>query len=32
VRQSPAGRNVNTEAEDTIGIRHEVTTGEDIGN
>jgi hypothetical protein len=29
VRQSPAGKNVSTEAEDIIGIRHQATTGED---
>jgi hypothetical protein len=32
VRQSPAGKNMSTEAEDIVGIRHQVTTGEDIGN
>jgi hypothetical protein len=32
VRQSPAGKNVNTEAEDTVGIRHQTTTDEDIAN
>jgi hypothetical protein len=29
VRQSPAHKNVNTEAEDIVGIRHRATTGED---
>jgi hypothetical protein len=32
VRQSPAGKNVSTEAEDVVGIRHQATTGEDIAN
>jgi hypothetical protein len=32
VRQSPAGKNVSTEAEDIAGIRHQATTGEDIAN
>jgi pyrimidine operon attenuation protein/uracil phosphoribosyltransferase len=32
VRQSPAGKNVSTEAEDIVEIRHQVTTGEDIAN
>jgi hypothetical protein len=32
VRQSPAGKNVSTEAEDIVGIRHQATTGEDIAN
>jgi hypothetical protein len=30
VRQSPAGKNVSTEAEEIVGIRHQATTGEDI--
>jgi hypothetical protein len=29
VRQSPAGKKVNEEAEDIVGIRHQTTTGED---
>jgi hypothetical protein len=29
VRQSPAGKNVITEAEDTVAIRQQGTTGED---
>jgi hypothetical protein len=29
VRQSPAGKNGSTEAEDIIGIHHQATTGED---
>jgi hypothetical protein len=32
MRQSPAGKKVNTEAEDTVGIRHQATTCEDIAN
>jgi hypothetical protein len=32
VRQSPAGKNVSTEAEDTVEIRYQATTGEDIAN
>jgi pyrimidine operon attenuation protein/uracil phosphoribosyltransferase len=28
VRQSPAGKKVSTEAEDTVRIRHQATTGE----
>jgi hypothetical protein len=28
VRQSPAGKNVSTEVEDIVGIRHQATTGE----
>jgi hypothetical protein len=32
VRQSPAGTNVSTEAEDIVGIRHRATTVEDIAN
>jgi hypothetical protein len=27
-----AGKNVSTEAEDIVGIRHQATTGEDIAN
>jgi hypothetical protein len=27
--QSPAGKNVSTEAEDIVGIRHQAKTGED---
>jgi hypothetical protein len=30
VGQSPASKNMNTEAEDIVGIRHQATTGEDI--
>jgi hypothetical protein len=30
VRQSSAGQNVSTEAEDIIEIRHQATIGEDI--
>jgi hypothetical protein len=26
--ESPAGKDVSTEAEDTFGIRHQATTGE----
>jgi hypothetical protein len=29
VRQSPAGKNVSTEVEDIVGIRHQTSTGED---
>jgi hypothetical protein len=29
VRQSPAGKNVSTEAEDIVEIRHQATAGED---
>jgi hypothetical protein len=29
VGQSPAGKNVRTEAEDIVDIRHQATTGED---
>jgi hypothetical protein len=29
VRQSPAGKNVSTEPEDIIEIRHQATIGED---
>jgi hypothetical protein len=29
VGQSPAGKNVNTEAEDIVGIRYQSKTGED---
>jgi hypothetical protein len=29
MRESPAGKNVSTEAEDIVGIRHQATTGED---
>jgi hypothetical protein len=32
VSQSPAGKNVSTEAEDTVGTRRQATTGEDIEN
>jgi hypothetical protein len=32
MRQSPAGNNVSTEAEDIVGIRHQATTGEDVAN
>jgi hypothetical protein len=28
-RQSPAGNDVNTEADDIVGIRYQATTGED---
>jgi hypothetical protein len=28
VGQSPAGKNAGTEAEDIVGIRHQVTIGE----
>jgi hypothetical protein len=30
VERSPADMNVNTEAEDTTGIHHQKTTGEDV--
>jgi hypothetical protein len=30
VRQSPAGENVSNEAEDTLRIRYQATTGGDI--
>jgi hypothetical protein len=30
VRQSPAGKNLSTEAEDIVGIHHQAVTGEDI--
>jgi citrate synthase len=29
VRQPPTDKNVNTEAENIVGIRHQVTTSED---
>jgi hypothetical protein len=29
VGKSPAGKNVSTEAEDIVGIRHQAATGED---
>jgi hypothetical protein len=32
VRQSLNGKNVSTEAEDIVVIRHQVTTGEDTAN
>jgi hypothetical protein len=32
VRQSPAGKNVSTEAEDIVGIHHQATTGEDTAD
>jgi hypothetical protein len=32
VRQSPAGKDVSTEAEDIVGIRYQATTDEDITN
>jgi hypothetical protein len=32
VIQSPTGKNVNTEADDIIGIRHQTTTDENIAN
>jgi hypothetical protein len=32
VRQSPAGKNVGTEEEDIVGIRHEAPTGVNIAN
>jgi hypothetical protein len=32
VRHSPAGKNMNTEAEDIVGIRHHASTSETIAN
>jgi hypothetical protein len=32
VRQSPAAKNVSTEAEGIVGIRNQATAGEDITN
>jgi hypothetical protein len=32
VGQSPAGKNVSTEAENTAGIFHQAMTSEDIAN
>jgi hypothetical protein len=32
VGQSPAGRNVRTEAEDIVGICHQATTGEETAD
>jgi hypothetical protein len=32
VRQSPASKDVNTETEDIVGIRHQATTGEDTAD
>jgi hypothetical protein len=32
VRQSPAGKNVSTEAEDIVEIPHQATTDEDTTN
>jgi hypothetical protein len=32
VGQSPAGKNVSTEAEEIFGIRHQATTGEDTAD
>jgi hypothetical protein len=32
VRQSPAGTNVSTEAEDIVETRHQTTISEDIAN
>jgi hypothetical protein len=32
VGQSPAGKNVNTKAEDTVGIRHQAKAGEDAAD
>jgi hypothetical protein len=32
VRQSPASKNVNMEAEDDVGIHHQSTTGEDTAD
>jgi hypothetical protein len=32
VRQTPVGKNSTIEAEDTVGIRHQATTGGDIAN
>jgi hypothetical protein len=30
MRQSPAGKNVSMQAEETVGIRHQATAGKDI--
>jgi hypothetical protein len=30
VGQWPAGKNLSKETEDTVGIRHQATTGEDL--
>jgi hypothetical protein len=32
MRQSTASKDVSTEAEDTVGIRYQATTGEDIAH
>jgi hypothetical protein len=32
VGQPPAGKNVSTEAEDIVGIRHQATTGKDTAD
>jgi hypothetical protein len=32
VGRSPAGKNVSTEAEDIVEIRHQATTGADIAD
>jgi hypothetical protein len=32
VEQSPTGKNVRTEAEDVVRIRHQATAGEDIAD
>jgi hypothetical protein len=32
VRQLTAGKNLSTESETIVGIRHQATTGEKIGN
>jgi hypothetical protein len=32
VRESPVGKNVSTEAEDILEIRHQATTGENVAN
>jgi hypothetical protein len=32
VRQSSVGKNVSSNAEDIVAIRHQATTGEDIAN
>jgi hypothetical protein len=32
VRQSPASKNVSTEADDIVGIHHQATTGEDTAH
>jgi hypothetical protein len=32
VGRLPAGKNVSTEAEDIVGIRHQPTTGEDTAD